>query len=198
MERDCVNCAGGGGGGVSSSAFISFIRAAERSVGVFSAMGFSLVLLFGFVAAVRLGDARHLSRKMPTYWDFAAQKPTPGAEPERRNSRTSAQQVDTFQSQPSTNALTWRFPESPVDPVSTPSGEFEVPRPQASKRVAVRCGENRVQVELKQDLLGIGKPIRPEEITLGGCSPTEVDDWSHVIAFESELHGCGSRLLVRL
>ncbi|KAI4815952.1 hypothetical protein KUCAC02_006075 [Chaenocephalus aceratus] len=45
-------------------------------------------------------------------------------------------------------------------------------------------------------LLGRGTLIKPEEITLGGCSATEVDNWAHVLAFESELHGCGSTLVM--
>ncbi|XP_030634864.1 zona pellucida sperm-binding protein 3-like [Chanos chanos] len=44
------------------------------------------------------------------------------------------------------------------------------------------------------DFLGIGKLIKPSDITLGGCAPTGQDDDSKVLLFETPLHGCGSAL----
>ncbi|CAJ1055924.1 zona pellucida sperm-binding protein 3-like [Xyrichtys novacula] len=44
------------------------------------------------------------------------------------------------------------------------------------------------------DLLGIGKPVRTEDVTLGGCPATGEDPEAQVLVFESELHGCGSQL----
>uniref|UniRef100_A0AAZ3QZJ4 Zona pellucida sperm-binding protein 3 n=1 Tax=Oncorhynchus tshawytscha TaxID=74940 RepID=A0AAZ3QZJ4_ONCTS len=60
--------------------------------------------------------------------------------------------------------------------------------------VSAQCGESVVRVQVNQDLLGIGRLIQPERITLGGCAATEEDAEAHVITFESELHGCGSEL----
>uniref|UniRef100_A0AAZ3PKX4 Zona pellucida sperm-binding protein 3 n=1 Tax=Oncorhynchus tshawytscha TaxID=74940 RepID=A0AAZ3PKX4_ONCTS len=64
----------------------------------------------------------------------------------------------------------------------------------AANSVSAQCGESVVRVQVNQDLLGIGRLIQPERITLGGCAATEEDAEAHVITFESELHGCGSEL----
>lgn len=168
-------------------------------------MGSRQLIVFGFVlACVRLSDARFLSLTVPTYWGVEAQKPAeaeaePAAEPEREHSRESARRAGgprARQLQHAGQALSWSFPQGPVDPVNRPPVKFELRRPETTDRVAVRCGESRIQVEVKQDLLGLHKLIKPEEITLGGCSAIEVDDLSHVLAFESELHDCGSTLVV--
>ena len=50
----------------------------------------------------------------------------------------------------------------------------------------------------KKDLLGIGKPVHAADVTLGGCPATGEDAETQVLVFESELHGCGSQLLVRV
>lgn len=163
------------------------------------------LIVFGFVlACVRLSDARFLSVVVPTYWGVEAQKPAeveaePAAGPEREHSRKSAEQAGWHQAkriQPEVKPLSWKFPEHPVDPVKKPPYKVQLQRLAATNRVAVRCGESKIQVEVSQDLLGIGKLIKPEEITLGGCSATEVDNLSHVLIFESELHSCGSTLVV--
>lgn len=168
-------------------------------------MGSRQLIVFGFVlACVRLSDTRFLSMRMPTYWGVEVQKPAeveakPGAEPERKHSRESAQQAGSLlvkQIQPAAEPFTWKFPEDPVDPVNKPPVKFELRQPSMTNRVAVRCGENQIQVEVSQDLLGIGKLIKPEEITLGGCSATEIDSFAHVLVFECELQSCGSTLLV--
>ncbi|CDQ76738.1 unnamed protein product [Oncorhynchus mykiss] len=68
---------------------------------------------------------------------------------------------------------------------------LEWPPQVATNSVVTWC---LVHVKVKQDLLGIGRLIQPQRITLGGCPATEEDTDAHVITFESELHGCGSEL----
>lgn len=51
-------------------------------------------------------------------------------------------------------------------------------------------------MEAKKDLMGIGKPVLASDVTLGGCTATGEDSEAQVLIFESELHGCGSRLQV--
>lgn len=168
-------------------------------------MGSRQLIVFGFVFAfVRLSDARFLSLVVPTYWGAEMQKPAkveakPEAGPEREHSRKSAQQAGWLQaklSPPEVQPLSWKFPEVPVDPVKKPPFNIQLRQPARPNRLAVRCGESNIQVEVSQDLLGNGKLIKPEEITLGGCSATEVDELSHVLVFECELHSCGSTLVV--
>ncbi|XP_031688937.1 zona pellucida sperm-binding protein 3 [Oncorhynchus kisutch] len=60
--------------------------------------------------------------------------------------------------------------------------------------VGVKCGENLVQVEVKQDLFGIGQLIQPAHLTLGGCAAVGEDVEAQRLIFESELQGCGSKL----
>lgn len=156
-----------------------------------------LLTLFVF-ACVRLGDAHVLSVVVPTFWDADVQQPelmedVATAGPERGNSREPTEKAS--QIQPATRTLSWKFPEGPVDLVIKPY-RSQQQQPVKTDRVAVKCEVNKIQVEVKQDLMGQGKMIEPEEITLGGCPATEVDDWAHVLAFESELHGCGSTLVV--
>ncbi|XP_029922138.1 zona pellucida sperm-binding protein 3-like isoform X2 [Myripristis murdjan] len=167
-------------------------------------MGFSQLAAFvSLLACVRLSDARSLGLKMPTYWGVSAQKPAEVetgtvAEPERDHSRESAQLSGSFQSkqfQQSAQPLPWTFPEDPVSETKVPL-KFELRQPVTANSVAVRCGESAVQVEVNQDLLGIGQLIKSEEITLGGCSATEIDDDAHVLIFKSELHECGSTVVM--
>lgn len=168
-------------------------------------MGSRQLIVVGIVlACVRLRDARFLSMTVPTYWGVEAQEPAeveakPAAEPERGRSWESTQQAGRLQAkqiQRAVEPLSWKFPEDPVDPVDKPPVKFELRQPATTNRVAVRCGESRIQVEVSQDLLGNGKLIKPEEITLGSCSATEIDNLSHVLIFERELHSCGSTLVV--
>lgn len=164
------------------------------------------LIVFGFVlACIRLSGARFPSMNVPIYWGVDSQKPAeveaePGAKPEREHSRESAQQtgrLQTKQIQRALEPLPWKFPDNPVEPVNRYPLKFKHPGPVvAQNRVALRCGESEIQLEVNQDLLGLGKLIKPEEITLGGCSATEIDDLSHVLVFKSELHGCGSTLTV--
>ncbi|CAG5958642.1 unnamed protein product, partial [Menidia menidia] len=62
--------------------------------------------------------------------------------------------------------------------------------------VSAVCGENAVRVEVQRDLLGVGKPVLETDVSLGGCPPTGEDPEQEVLIFESELHQCGSQLLM--
>uniref|UniRef100_A0A3Q0S1F4 Zona pellucida sperm-binding protein 3 n=1 Tax=Amphilophus citrinellus TaxID=61819 RepID=A0A3Q0S1F4_AMPCI len=163
------------------------------------------LIVFSFVLAyVRLSDAWFHSVGAPTRLGINAQRPAvteaePTGRPDGEHSSQSAQQVAKLQSkqnQLAAEPLSWKFPEDPVDLVTKPPFKFELRQPVVADPVAVRCGESKIFVEVSQDLLGLGKLIKPEEITLGGCSATEIDDLSHVLVFESELHGCGSTLVL--
>ncbi|XP_075931523.1 zona pellucida sperm-binding protein 3-like [Anarhichas minor] len=160
-------------------------------------MGSSQLVVFGFVlACVSFSDARVLIMSQPNYWGI---KDEPAAQPERDHSRESTQQADVLQAeqiQPAAEPLSWTFPEDPVDSVSETPVNYVLRQPATANRVAVRCGESRIQVEVSQDLLGLGKLINPGDLTLGGCSATEIDNLAHVLAFEYELHRCGSRRVV--
>lgn len=76
--------------------------------------------------------------------------------------------------------------------------DFELKAPAAPDSVSAICGVNSVRVVAKKDLLGIGKPVHAADVTLGGCPATGEDAETQVLVFESELHGCGSQLLVRV
>ncbi|XP_037553045.1 zona pellucida sperm-binding protein 3 [Nematolebias whitei] len=141
----------------------------------------------------------------PGYWMAGTQSPQAAKElksavgPQRHHSSLLAESAGRFHSkwiQSAYDKLKWKFPEDPVEPVTRPPVQLKVPEPMVSNRVAVKCGESKVQVEVSQDLLGIGKLVKPDEITLGGCPPAEIDHLSHVLIFESELHDCGSTLEV--
>ncbi|XP_074536085.1 uncharacterized protein LOC141798165 [Halichoeres trimaculatus] len=155
----------------------------------------------------RLSDARFLGVGSQSQW--GVEEAVLDAEPERGNSRQSARGADGVYRRRRVEPLFLDFPEDLEEPEKElrenklPEKELsEKERPQLLKkkkkkeRVAVRCGDSRIQVEVSQDLLGLGRRIKPEDLTLGGCSATEIDDSAHVLAFESELHGCGSRLVM--
>lgn len=158
------------------------------------------------VVCLSLSNARVLNVVVPAFWDGYMKKPTlmadmvvGSASPERDRSRQPARNTGNPQGNrihPAAGKLPRKLPEGPVDLLE--SVPHLVQRQSVkTDRLAVRCGESKIQVEVKQDLMGMGKLVKPEELTLGGCSPTEVDTWAHVLAFESELHGCGSTLEVR-
>nr|XP_046249595.1 zona pellucida sperm-binding protein 3-like [Scatophagus argus] len=92
--------------------------------------------------------------------------------------------------------LSWRFPDPPAEEEPQYPPDFELKVPKAVNSVTVICRENSVRVEAKKDLLGIGKPVRAADMTLGGCPATGEDIEAQVLVFESELHGCGSQLLM--
>lgn len=93
--------------------------------------------------------------------------------------------------------MSWRFPDPPAEEEPRFPPEFEPKTPTAADSIGVDCGENSVRVEAKKDLLGIGKPVRAADVSLGGCPATQEDAEAQVLVFESELHGCGSQLQVR-
>ncbi|XP_028275749.1 zona pellucida sperm-binding protein 3-like [Parambassis ranga] len=155
------------------------------------------------LVCVRLSDARPLSVSVPTYWDEdpAVVEADSAAEPERKHSSQQAGGLKSQQEWSAREPLFWKFPADPVDCLKKPPIDFKPRRPVetnrvVTSRVAVRCGESKIQVEVSQDLLGLGKLIKPQDITLGSCPATEIDDSSHVLVFESELHKCGSARLM--
>ncbi|XP_040039180.2 zona pellucida sperm-binding protein 3 [Gasterosteus aculeatus] len=157
-------------------------------------MGSRHLLVF-VLACVSCSDSYVLGVREPNYWQV---EDDPAAEPEKSHSWESTRRADVLQ--PSVDQLSWRYPQDPVDIVKETPVDFELaqpvkvelPQPATVERVAVRCGESRIQVEVSQDLLGSGELINPEDITLGGCPATELDSWSNVLVFDYELHNCGS------
>ncbi|XP_037339602.2 zona pellucida sperm-binding protein 3-like [Pungitius pungitius] len=144
-------------------------------------------LLVFVLACVSISEAYFLGMRERKSWGDEEKS---AVEPRRPHSWESTRRADVLQ--PSVDQLSWRFPQDPVDVVKETPVDFELAQPATADRVAVRCGESRIQVEVSQDLLGLGKLINPEDITLGGCPATEVDSWSNVLVFDYELHNCGS------
>lgn len=91
--------------------------------------------------------------------------------------------------------LSWKYPE---DPKSEPPPEipFELRHPVAAATVAVECREDDAHVEAKKDFFGIGQLINPADLTLGTCGATAEDSAAQVLIFDSELHSCGSTLMM--
>ncbi|KAM3609915.1 uncharacterized protein V6R79_022429 [Siganus canaliculatus] len=101
------------------------------------------------------------------------------------------QQKQSFQ-----EPLSWRFPEPPAEEEPLYPPDFQLRAPAAADSVSAVCGENAVRVEVKKDLLGVGRPVQAADLTLGGCPATGEDLQAQVLVFESELHRCGSQLLL--
>lgn len=112
-----------------------------------------------------------------------------GQEPSQDEDPENFQSKQTFE-----NPLTSIYPM--IEKRERNSTVFEQLKQVAANGVVAWCGESVVRVQVNQDLLGIGRLIQPERITLGGCAATEEDAEAHVLTFESELHGCGSELTV--
>lgn len=93
--------------------------------------------------------------------------------------------------------LSWSYPGPPAEEEPRYPPNFELKAPAAANSVSAVCQENSVRVEAKRDLLGIGQLVQASDVTLGGCAATGQDPDAQVLIFESELHGCGSQLLVR-
>ena len=91
----------------------------------------------------------------------------------------------------SEESFTWEFPEDPVEE-ARPQLFETMPPSHSYNNVMVQCGLNSIHVEVKQDLFGIGQPIKTEDLNLGGCMATGIDANSQVVIFESELDRCGS------
>ncbi|XP_056138304.1 zona pellucida sperm-binding protein 3-like [Lampris incognitus] len=109
--------------------------------------------------------------------------------------RSAQKTTGTQEQQAFLKPLTWRFPDVVEEDGPGFPPEFEVKVPVPADNVAIHCGPSTVRVEAKKDLLGIGKPIQPADITLGDCPVAGEDPAAEVLLFESELHGCGSQLI---
>ncbi|KAI3370969.1 hypothetical protein L3Q82_023619, partial [Scortum barcoo] len=92
--------------------------------------------------------------------------------------------------------LSWKYPDPPAEEEPRFPPDFKLKPPTAANSVSAVCRENSVRVEAKKDLLGIGKPVQAADVTLGGCPATGEDLEAQVLVFESELHRCGSQLLM--
>ncbi|XP_008280136.1 zona pellucida sperm-binding protein 3-like [Stegastes partitus] len=68
--------------------------------------------------------------------------------------------------------------------------KFEQRVPVPAQSVSVRCGEEKVTIEVKQNFLGNSQFIHPSDLTLGGCAAVNAAD--RVLQFQTELHDCGS------
>ncbi|XP_041795559.1 zona pellucida sperm-binding protein 3-like [Chelmon rostratus] len=128
----------------------------------------------------------------------AAQQLDWSPEPDQRPDQPEVQEpADLLQEKQSfQEPLSWRFPDPPAEEEPRFPPNFELKAPSPADSVSAVCGENSVRVEAKKDLLGIGKPVQAEDVTLGGCPATGEDAEAQVLVFESELHGCGSQLLM--
>nr|BAM65011.1 egg envelope protein [Chanos chanos] len=168
-------------------------------------LGFGgLLVLFAF----SLSEAQPASWQKPT-WQQTHQEPEQTQEPEygkpvqqeiptfQRPVQKPAQEPVDFQSkqvlQGPVKELAWSFPEAPEEP-EEPMGPFDLKTPLPANTVAVQCGENMVQVEVKKDFFGINQHIQPSALTLGGCAAAGEDAGAEVLIFESELQACGSVL----
>ncbi|XP_076588529.1 zona pellucida sperm-binding protein 3-like [Chaetodon auriga] len=124
----------------------------------------------------------------PAAGGFGDQRPD---QPEVQEPADVLQEKQSFQ-----EPLSWRFPDPPAEEEPQFPPNFELKAPSAANSISAVCGENSVRVEAKKDLLGIGKPVQAADVTLGGCPATGEDAEAQVLVFESELHGCGSQLLM--
>ncbi|XP_077452064.1 zona pellucida sperm-binding protein 3-like isoform X2 [Stigmatopora argus] len=103
----------------------------------------------------------------------------------------------TLTKQPLREPLSWRPPPPPVEEDPRFPPHFELKPPEAPDSIRVTCMENSIRVEAKRDLLGIGQLIKPADITLGACPSTREDTQDQVLIFESELHACGSQIVLQ-
>ncbi|TMS05889.1 Zona pellucida sperm-binding protein 3 [Larimichthys crocea] len=124
------------------------------------------------------------------YWNARFEDQIPD-QPEVQEPAAVVQEKQSFH-----EPLTWKFPDPPAEEPPQFPPDFELKVPTATNSVSVICGENSVRVEAKKDLLGIGKPVQAADVTLGGCPATREDAEAQALVFESELHGCGSQLLL--
>ncbi|CAM4683464.1 unnamed protein product [Leuciscus chuanchicus] len=91
--------------------------------------------------------------------------------------------------------LDWRYPIAP-EVQSELAVDFQLRQPVTPSSVAVQCGENRVLVEVQQDLFSNGQLIQPSGLSLGGCPVVGQDPVSRVLIFEYELQDCNSVLMM--
>uniref|UniRef100_A0AAZ3S9T2 Zona pellucida sperm-binding protein 3 n=1 Tax=Oncorhynchus tshawytscha TaxID=74940 RepID=A0AAZ3S9T2_ONCTS len=142
-------------------------------------------------------DTQKLVQEDPVGEDPVGQEPSepvvvpvgqePGIETSQAEDPESFQSKQTFE-----NPLTWLYPT--IEKHVRNSTAFQRLKQVAANGVVAWCGKSVVRVEVKQELLGIGRLVQPERITLGGCAAIEEDAEALVLTFESELHGCGSEL----
>ncbi|CAL8343737.1 unnamed protein product [Arctogadus glacialis] len=122
-----------------------------------------------------------------------------GADPERPGSRGPPHRYAGSRPPQAVGQLSpWAYPKEPAAPVASMNPPMFQLRPPTTTRdnLAVRCGEDSVDVEVSQDLQGTGRLVQPDELTLGGCAATLADDSSQVLVFHSQLHGCNSKLIM--
>ncbi|XP_050988891.1 zona pellucida sperm-binding protein 3 [Labeo rohita] len=91
--------------------------------------------------------------------------------------------------------LDWRFPLVP-EVQREVAVDFQMRQPVTPSSVAVQCSEDRVLVEVQQDLFSNGQLIQPSGLSLGGCSVVGQDPESRVLIFEYELQSCNSVLMM--
>ncbi|XP_058605213.1 zona pellucida sperm-binding protein 3-like [Onychostoma macrolepis] len=91
--------------------------------------------------------------------------------------------------------LVWRFPIVP-EVQSEVAVDFQLRQPVTPSSVAIQCGENRVLVEVQQDLFSNGQLIQPSGLSLGGCPVVGWVPGSRVLFFEYELQDCNSVLMM--
>uniref|UniRef100_A0A669DL75 ZP domain-containing protein n=1 Tax=Oreochromis niloticus TaxID=8128 RepID=A0A669DL75_ORENI len=118
--------------------------------------------------------------------------------PQSKPASPETSRYTTHEEPPFLEPLSWRFPEEPTKDEPHFPPNFELRTTVAPDSIKVICGDNSIRVEAKRDLLGIGVLVQTADVTLGGCAATEEDPKAQILIFESELHGCGSQLLVRL
>ncbi|XP_053121105.1 zona pellucida sperm-binding protein 3-like [Hemicordylus capensis] len=80
--------------------------------------------------------------------------------------------------------------------LQTPRAPHRAQLPLASPAVTVACGPDRMVVTVRRDLFGVGKPVAPTDLALGGtfCPPVSFDSAADLVVFEAGLHECGSVL----
>ncbi len=91
--------------------------------------------------------------------------------------------------------LVWRYPIVP-EVQSEVAVDFQLRQPVTPSSVEIQCGENRVHVEVQQDLFSNGQLIQPSGLSLGGCPVVGWVPGSRVLFFENDLHDCNSVLMV--
>ncbi|ROI68653.1 Zona pellucida sperm-binding protein 3 [Anabarilius grahami] len=91
--------------------------------------------------------------------------------------------------------LDWRYPVVP-EVQRELAVDFQLRQPVTPSSVAVQCSENRVLVEVQQDLFSNGQLIQPTGLSLGGCPVVGQDTEARVLIFEYELQDCNSVLMM--
>ncbi|XP_049578428.1 zona pellucida sperm-binding protein 3-like isoform X2 [Syngnathus scovelli] len=115
------------------------------------------------------------------------------ASPQDLKLRSKVQQAAAGQAFPQERPLSWKPPQAPAEEEPRFPPHFELKPPEVPDAVLVVCQENSIRVEAKRFPLGT---VGNADVTLGGCPATGEDSRNQVLIFESELHGCGSQLLM--